>query len=65
MARSAGYGSTRRGEAHVRVGQTIGGIPVFEGEAIVHIGADGMFNSVTDKILRDIDVDLDAGHRGS
>jgi vibriolysin len=46
------------GEAHVRIGQTVGGIPVFGGEAIVHLGADGMFNSVTDKVLHDVDVNL-------
>ncbi len=46
------------GEAHVRIGQEIGGIPVFGGEAIVHIGADGLFNSVTDKVIHDINVDL-------
>ena len=39
------------GEAHARIGQMIGGIPVFEGEAVVHIGADGMFNSMTDKLI--------------
>ena len=46
------------GQAHVRVGQRIGGIPVFEGEAIVHIGADGGFDSMTDKTLRDVKVNL-------
>ncbi|HSK03961.1 MAG TPA: M4 family metallopeptidase [Kofleriaceae bacterium] len=46
------------GEAHVRIGQTIGGVPVFEGEAIVHVGADGKFNSMTGKILDDVEVDL-------
>lgn len=46
------------GEAHVRVAQEIGGIPVFGGDAIVHIGADGMFNSMTDRTLRDLKVDL-------
>ena len=44
--------------AHVRVGQSIGGIPVFEGEAIVHMGADGLFDSITDKTLRDVKLDL-------
>jgi Zn-dependent metalloprotease len=46
------------GEAHVRVGQTVGGIPVFGGESIVHIGADGMFNSVTDRTVSDVKVNL-------
>jgi vibriolysin len=47
-----------RGEAHARIGQTVGGIPVFEGEAVVHLGTDGKFNSVNDKLVRDINVDL-------
>jgi bacillolysin len=47
-----------QGGAHVRVGQTIGGIPVFEGEAIIHIGSDGQFDSVTDKTLHDVKLDL-------
>lgn len=46
------------GGAHVRIGQEIGGIPVFEGEAIVRIGADGKFDSMTDKMLHDVNVDL-------
>jgi vibriolysin len=46
------------GRAHVRVGQSIGGIPIFEGEAIVHMGADGLFDSVTDRTLRDVELDL-------
>ena len=47
-----------RGEAHARIGQTVGGIPVFEGEAIVHLGPDGKFNAVNDKFVRDVNVDL-------
>ena len=60
----AGDGSVNRvwideaSEAHVRIGQAIGGIPVFEGEAIVHLGADGMLNSITDKVIHGINVDL-------
>jgi len=46
------------GEAHVRVGQTVGGVPVFGGETIVHIGADGLFNTVTDRTLSDVKVNL-------
>jgi vibriolysin len=46
------------GEAHTRVQQTIQGVPVFEGEAIVHIGRDGMLNSVTDKFVRNVKVDV-------
>lgn len=47
-----------RGVAHARLGQKVGGIPVFEGEAIVHLGADGQFDSVNDKFVREINVDL-------
>jgi vibriolysin len=60
----AGEASVRRvlidetGGAHVRLGQTLGGIPVFEAEAIVHMGADGKLDSVTDKTLPDLKVDL-------
>lgn len=64
LGRAAGEVSVRRvwidetGEAHVRIGQSIGGVPVFEGEAIVHVGADGMFNAMTGKLLDDVEVDL-------
>jgi bacillolysin len=34
--------------AHTRVRQTVGGIPVWEGEAIVHLKADGALSVVTD-----------------
>jgi hypothetical protein len=47
-----------QGEAHARIAQTHGGIPVFEGEAVVHLGRDGMWNSVDDKFVRDIQVDV-------
>ncbi len=46
------------GAAHARVRQSVGGVPVFQGEAIIHLGADGLFDSMTDKLLRDVDVDL-------
>lgn len=45
-----------RGEAHVRVGQEIDGIPVFEGEAILHIGKDGLLDTITDRLFRDVQV---------
>jgi len=47
------------GRAHVRVQQTIGGIPVFASEAVIHIGRDGEFDSVTDGTLKDVVVDLE------
>lgn len=36
--------------AHTRVRQTVGGIPVWEGEAIVHLRADGEVSTVTDDL---------------
>jgi len=47
-----------RGAAHARMRQTLGGIPVFGAEAIVHMGPDGSFDSMTDKLIRDIHLDL-------
>jgi thermolysin len=35
--------------AHTRVRQTVNGIPVWEGEAIVHLRADGSLASITDE----------------
>ena len=36
--------------AHTRVRQTVGDIPVWEGEAIVHIKADGSLSNITDDL---------------
>lgn len=36
--------------AHTRVRQTVDGIPVWEGEAIVHLNQDGSLSSVTDDL---------------
>lgn len=63
LVRGAGNVKVRKvlideqGEAHVRAGQDVDGIPVFEGEAVVHVGQDGMLNTITDKLVRDIKVD--------
>lgn len=46
------------GRAHARLAQTFGGIPVFEGEAIVQLGKDGKFDTVTDRFVRDVNVNL-------
>lgn len=46
------------GRAHARLGQTIGGIPVFEGEAIVQLGKDGKFDTVNDHFVHDVKVNL-------
>lgn len=46
------------GRAHARLAQTFGGVPVFEGEAIVQLGKDGKFDTVTDRFVRDLNVNL-------
>jgi vibriolysin len=46
-----------RGEAHVRVGQSVDGIRVFGAEAIVHIDATGGFAGFTDGFARYVHVD--------
>ncbi|MCB9765073.1 MAG: M4 family metallopeptidase [Alphaproteobacteria bacterium] len=43
--------------AHTRFQQMSGGVPVFGGEAIVHLRGDGSLRAVTDNILRGVDVD--------
>ena len=48
------------GLAHARLGQSINGVNVFQGEAIVHLGKDGLFDNVTDHFIRDIDVDFNS-----
>ena len=42
--------------AHTRVRQTVGGVPVWEGEAIVHLKSDGTLSSVTDNFIEAISV---------
>lgn len=42
--------------AHTRVRQTVAGIPVWEGEAIVHLKADGALSVVTDDLKESISV---------
>jgi thermolysin len=49
--------------AHTRVRQTVGGVPVFGGEAIVHLNRDGSLFAITDTLVRDIQ--LAAGARPS
>lgn len=43
--------------AHVRFQQQHDGVPVFGGEAIVHLHSDGAVRGFTDALLRDLDVD--------
>lgn len=45
------------GMAHTRFQQYAGGVPVFGGEAIIHLGHDGQLSAFTDALIRDIDVD--------
>jgi len=42
--------------AHTRVRQTFGGVPVWEGEAIVHLNSDGSLSAVTDDLKDSIAV---------
>jgi Zn-dependent metalloprotease len=46
--------------AHTKVQQTVGGIPVWEGEAIVHLKADGSLSTVTDALHERIAVNTEA-----
>ncbi|MBP6003936.1 MAG: M4 family metallopeptidase [Pyrinomonadaceae bacterium] len=42
--------------AHTRVRQTVGGIPVWEGEAIVHLKSDGTLSTITDSLKEAVSV---------
>ncbi len=42
--------------AHTKVRQTVSGIPVWEGEAIVHLKSDGTLRSITDDLKDNISV---------
>lgn len=42
--------------AHTRVRQTVGGVPVWEGEAIVHLRSDGALSTITDDLKEGIAV---------
>ncbi len=46
--------------AHTKVRQTVGEIPVWEGEAIVHLKADGALSSITDNLKNSISVSTKA-----
>jgi thermolysin len=43
---------------HTRVQQTFAGVPVFGGEAIVHLNRDGSLFTITDSLIHDVDVDV-------
>lgn len=42
--------------AHTKVRQAVGGIPVWEGEAIVHLKADGSLSTITDSLKETVTV---------
>jgi thermolysin len=42
--------------AHTRVRQSLGGVPVWEGEAIVHLNQDGSLSTVTDDLKESVAV---------
>ncbi|MFP2895981.1 M4 family metallopeptidase [Corallococcus sp. 4LFB] len=46
-----------RGQAHERLTQTFQGVPVFGAAAIVHLGANGAVEGVTDRLVRDLKVE--------
>ncbi|HEY0429532.1 MAG TPA: M4 family metallopeptidase [Pyrinomonadaceae bacterium] len=50
--------------AHTRVRQTVQGIPVWEGEAIVHLKADGSLSTVTDSLKESIAVNTQPNFGG-
>ncbi|HEX8734568.1 MAG TPA: M4 family metallopeptidase [Pyrinomonadaceae bacterium] len=43
--------------AHTRFRQSVGGVPVWEGEAIVHLKSDGKLSTITDDLKENISVD--------
>jgi Zn-dependent metalloprotease len=43
--------------AHTRFRQSVGGVPVWEGEAIVHLKSDGEVSTITDDLKENISVD--------
>lgn len=45
------------GATHLKVQQTLHGVPVWEGEAIAHVGADGRAAGFTDALLPRVNVD--------
>jgi Zn-dependent metalloprotease len=47
----------KRAKAHVRVQQTVEGVPVWGGEAAVHLNSDGSLFALTDNLVPNISVD--------
>jgi thermolysin len=50
------------GMAHTKVRQNVNGIPVWEGEAIVHLRRDGTLSTVTDELKGGISVDTNPNY---
>lgn len=48
--------------AHARVQQLVRGVPVWGGEAIVHLTRDGKFSGLTDTLIDRVDVDTDPAY---
>jgi Zn-dependent metalloprotease len=48
----------KRGNGHARIAQTYHGVPVFGGEVVVHVRADGAVKGHTDKLLRGVAMDI-------
>ncbi len=49
--------------AHTHVQQTVGGVPVWEGEAIVHLKPNGELSTVTDQLKDSITLNLEANFK--
>ena len=45
--------------AHTRVRQVVGGVPVWEGEAIVHLNTDGSLSTITDNLKEAVAVNTE------
>jgi Zn-dependent metalloprotease len=54
--RARGVEFDQLGRAHVRLTQTMGGVPVFGGESIAHLDSAGSFVELTDGFARKLDV---------
>lgn len=50
-------------KTHERLSQSVGGVPVFGSQAIVHLKEDGRIASITDRLARDLKVDTRPGIR--
>ncbi len=51
--------------AHTHVQQSIGGVPVWEGEAIVHLKSDGELSLITDDLKENISINTQANFKAA